>query len=286
MKIKDWIRKIALGIIHKPRQSVVVKLVKADYQGILTNHAIVITGGSRGIGFAIARKFADEGAKVLITGRNAESLEVACRQIGINAKMLVQDVSKIEDFDSFIRDCEVVLNESVTGFVLNAGISYHEGNFLNVTQESYDQQMNTNLRANFFIAQAFINKLIEKSKQGNILFISSETAGKSNDLPYGLAKLAINSLVGGLARRVYQKGIRVNAIAPGVTLTDMKKGKDLLRDDYANSSVAGRFLLPEETAEIACFMMSDLSKCISGEIIYCDAGSHLKINGLESEYSL
>ena len=101
-----------------------------------------------------------------------------------------------------------------------------------------------------------------------------------------MTKASINSLVGGLARRVYKKGIRVNAIAPGVTYTDMTKGEHEIVDDFANNSVAGRFLLPEEIAEVACFMVSDASKCISGEILYCDAGSHLKINGFDNNYSI
>lgn len=85
---------------------------------------------------------------------------------------------------------------------------------------------------------------------------------------------------------MYQKGIRINAIAPGVTLTNMTSENDDTTGDLANNSVAGRFLLPSEIAEVACFMLCGASKCITGEVIYCDAGSHLKINGIESEYSL
>lgn len=143
------------------------------------------------------------------------------------------------------------------------------------------------MKANYFIAQAFLKNKLHEQSEGNLLFLSSETAGKSIDIPYGLTKAAINSLVGGLARRVYQRGLRVNAIAPGVTLTDMTCRDKV--DEAANlgtNSAAGRWLLPEEIAEVACFILSDVSKCITGEVIYCDAGSHLKINGTESEYSL
>ena len=119
-----------------------------------------------------------------------------------------------------------------------------------------------------------------------MLFVTSETAGKSNDLPYGLSKNALNSLVEGLARRVYQRGIRINAIAHGVTYTNMTKGKRQMTDDYSNDSVAGRFLLPSEIAEVACFLLSKASICIKGESLYCGAGSHLKVNGFDQDYSL
>lgn len=187
----------------------------------------------------------------------------------------------MDGIDSFLNQCG-----HIDSLILNAGVSLHEGSFLNVTVDGFDQQYNINLKANYFLAQAFLKRKLESEETGNLLFISSETAGKSNDIPYGLTKASINSLVGGLARRVYQKGIRVNAIAPGVTYTDMTKGDHEIADDFANNSAAGRYLLPEEIAEVACFMLSDASKCISGEILYCDAGSHLKINGFDNNYSL
>ena len=92
-----------------------------------------------------------------------------------------------------------------------------------------------------------------------------------------MTNAALNSMVGAFSRRVYQQGIRVNAIAPGVTLTEMTR-------DYAESSdgnlyrncASGRTFLPEEVAEVACFLLSDASKCISGEVLHCNAGNHLK----------
>lgn len=285
MSIKSKIRKIAFGIISQPKAKVQVSIQQVNYNGILSNKTIVITGGSRGIGFSIAKKFVSEGAKVLITGRSEERLKKAVSELGSNSNYIVFDNSKTEGVTDFISKCERM--GTIHSMVLNAGVSLHEGNFLNVTQEGYDKQFDTNLKANYFIAQAFLRNKLREQSEGNLLFISSETAGKCIDLPYGLSKVAINSLVGGLARRVYQKGIRVNAIAPGVTLTDMTSGGKVYKTtDLGTNSVAGRWLLPEEIAEVACFILSDASKCITGEVIYCDAGSHLKINGTESEYSL
>ncbi len=279
MKIKNILRNWVIAAIAQPKSKVNIGRAQINYNRILTGQHIVITGGSKGIGFEMAKKMVSEGATVIITGRNEDALKKAVSQLGSNAQYIQYDSSNVDGIDSFLNQCG-----HIDSLILNAGVSLHEGSFLNVTVDGFDQQYNINLKANYFLAQAFLKRKLESEETGNLLFISSETAG--NDIPYGLTKASINSLVGGLARRVYQKGIRVNAIAPGVTYTDMTKGDHEIADDFANNSAAGRYLLPEEIAEVACFMLSDASKCISGEILYCDAGSHLKINGFDNNYSL
>ena len=92
-----------------------------------------------------------------------------------------------------------------------------------------------------------------------------------------MTKAALNTLTRALSRRVYQSGIRVNAIAPGVTQSDMTKDYAVAADgNMTRPCASGRIFLPEEVAEVVCFMLSDASKCISGEIIHCNAGNHLK----------
>ena len=283
--INKIIRGILTRILLKPKNAINVSVVTLCGQGRLSGRKIVVTGGSRGIGYAMAKKFSNEGASVIISGRNKESLEKACKEIGNSVKYICYD-AQCNNAEAYIDECKRVFNGGFDAIVLNAGISLHEGNFLNVTTEGFDKQFDVNLRSNYFLAQQFINVKLKEGREANILFMSSETAGKSNDLPYGLTKVAINSLVGGLARRVYKKGIRVNAIAPGVTLTDMTNNNCHDVSDFSNNSTAGRYLLPEEIAEVACFLISDISKCITGEVIYCDSGSHLKVNGTEITYSL
>ena len=285
MSIKKIFRKVALAVISEPKNHVVVDVNSINYGSIMCGKNYVVTGGSKGIGFAIAKKLIEEGANVLITGRNHEQLRLAKEQLGLRSSIIQFDNSEVSSVGNLLEESKKALGK-IDGLVLNAGISFHEGNFLNVTVGGFDKQFDVNLKANYFLAQEFIKYKLEAHESGDILFISSETAPKCNDIPYGLTKSAINSLVGGLARRVYQKGIRINAIAPGVTLTNMTSENDDTTGDLANNSVAGRFLLPSEIAEVACFMLCGASKCITGEVIYCDAGSHLKINGIESEYSL
>lgn len=285
MNIKKILRNWVVAALSEPKRIVKVNISQVCDGERFKGHTVVVTGGSKGIGYSIAKKLISEGAKVLITGRSEASLKEAVERLGANAAYIKFDSSDTDRIKMFLEECTRLLGK-VDSMILNAGVSLHEGDFTHVTEQGFDKQFLVNLKANYFLAQAFIMQKLKANEDGNLLFVSSETAGKSNDLPYGLTKASINSLVGGLARRVYQRGIRVNAIAPGVTYTDMTKGNHTITDDYANNSAAGRFLLPEEIAEVACFLLSDSSKCITGEIMYCDAGSHLKINGFDNYYSL
>lgn len=145
---------------------------------------------------------------------------------------------------------------------------------LYLLKENYDKQFDINLKGSYFIAKKYI-ELYKKNKQikGNIIFVSSERGSMCDDIPYGLTKVALNSLTEGLSRRFYKSGIRVNAIAPGVTCSNLTKIKRT--DDLYTDKASGRVLFPEEIAEITNFILSDYSNCISGEIINCDAGNHI-----------
>lgn len=283
MGYKRIIRKIAKFILtSQPESFVQVNIGQIHSGTILLGKKIVITGGGSGLGFAMARKFVSEGAEVLISGRNEEKLKIAIRQLGDHAKYIAADVCDVEQSMAFLEKAKEQLGERIDCFVSNAGVSLHENIYSNVTVEGFDKQFNTKFRAGYFLGKAFLEmKTKEKSDRGlnaQLLYITSETGDQVYDIPYGMTNAALNSLVGAFSRRVYKQGIRVNAIAPGVTLTEMTR-------DYAESSdgnlyrdcASGRTFVPEEVAEVACFLLSDASKCISGEIIHCNAGNHLKV---------
>ena len=109
---------------------------------------------------------------------------------------------------------------------------------------------------------------------GNILFISSERGIMVDDLPYGISKAAINSLVQGLAKTLIKKGIRVNAIAPGVTASGMT-GINITDNLFRESQETSRIYLPEEVAEIACFLLSDTSNLLNGQILVSNEGKSI-----------
>lgn len=279
MGVKRLIRKVAKFIVfEQPKEQVTVNIAQISHGNLLKNKNIVITGGGSGIGLAMAKKFVQEGANVLISGRNEDRLKQATTQIGAQSSYICFDVSQAEQANEFLMKCKKKFKSPIDCLVSNAGISLHENIFTNVTFESFDKQFNTNFRGNYFLCKAFLEmKLTENTNNANLLLISSETGNLAYDTPYGMTKAAINSLTQALSRRVYQKGIRVNAIAPGVTLSDMTK--EYVNDDNGNlyrDCASGRIFLPEEVAEVACFLLSDASRCISGEIIHTNAGNHIK----------
>lgn len=275
MGYKRIIRRVAKFVLaSQPQNFVKVEVAQINHGEILKGKNIVVTGGGRGLGYHMAKKFVKEGANVLISGRNEEVLMASAKEIG--AEYLVHDVSDPQTAPLFLKKSSDKLG-GIDCLVSNAGISLHENTFENVTIEGFDKQFNTNFRGNYFLCKAFLEmKLSEKAVNAHLLIISSETGNQCYDIPYGMTKAAVNSMTKAFSRRVYQKGIRVNAIAPGVTLSDMTK-------DYAEASdgnmyrdcASGRIFLPDEVAEVACFLLSDASKCISGEVIHTNAGNHL-----------
>lgn len=280
MGYKRIIRKIAKFILaSQPDAFVQVNVGQIQAGNILQGKKIVITGGGSGLGYAMAKKFISEGAEVVISGRNADKLKAAAEKIGSsNCKTVVADVCDVAHSMDFLENAKELLDGRIDCLVSNAGVSLHENIYTNVTVEGFDKQFDTKFRAGYFLGKAFLEmKTMEKQPNAELLYITSETGDQVYDIPYGMTYAALNSMVGAFSRRVYQQGIRVNAIAPGVILTEMTR-------DYAESSdgnlyrncASGRTFLPEEVAEVACFLLSDASKCISGEVIHCNAGNHLK----------
>ena len=239
----------------------------------LTNKKVVITGGNRGIGFSIAKKCIAEGAKVLIAGRNKETLEKTSAEL--HCLYLVYDVTEFKGIPEFIEQSAKLLG-GIDILINNAGVSFHEKGIKEVTFDGWDSQFDTNIKAPYFLSKEFLN-FCEKTNNNNahILCITSERGLYGDDIPYGLTKAAINSLTKGLSCKFAKKGIRVNAIAPGVTVSDMTGYADN-NNLYRPSTIGGRVFLAEEVAEITVFILSDASKCISGEIIPCNQGNHLR----------
>ena len=207
-------------------------------------------------------------------GRNEETLKQASQELG-QCPYIAADLQDVKRIKGIILEASEKLN-GVDSLVNNAGISLHEKSFFDVTEDTFDKQFNTNIKAPYFLSQEFIKYGKNNGQNSlNILFITSERGLYGDVIPYGLTKAAINSLTHGLARAFITKGVRVNAIAPGVTASDMT-GFNKDGNLYRPQSCGKRVLLPEEIAETAVFLLSHDSGCISGEIIPCNEGNHLR----------
>ena len=252
---------------------VVKTYAKVNYltpSNVLKDKHIVVTGGGKGLGYSMAKRFVKEGATVLITGRHEDVLLASSKEIG--CKYLVQDITCVKEMNAFWDKADELLN-GVNCLVNNAGISLHEEGFLDVTEEQFDMQFNINLKGAFFLTQSFIKRKLEEKERSTtkILFISSETSMTVDERPYGLTKAALNSLIQGLACRFVKEGFRINAIAPGITASNMT-GYDPEGDLYLSLNPTNRVFLPDEVAEIATFVLGDQSNILNGQIIYTNEG--------------
>lgn len=273
---KKIARKILLLGETVPYVSVNISTIDDEFK--LKGKNIVITGGSKGLGYSMAKKFISQGANVIITGRNKSDLDKAVSELGDRCKGLSCDASDVDNIYTFLSDCTSLFSDKIDCLVCNAGVSLHESNYTKVTVEGFDKQFNINFRGTYFLAKAFLEmKLAESTDNSSLLIISSETSNMVYDIPYGMTKAAINSLVGALSRRVYKSGIRVNAIAPGVTLSEMTSYAKSEDGNLYRKNAANRVFVPEEVAEVAAFLLSDASICISGEVIHTNAGNHHKV---------
>ncbi len=269
MSIKSYLKRgVRFILCGVPVKNITAQITYSTPHGYLTGKKIIITGGGKGLGAAMAAKFVAEGAKVLISGRNETILQRTAERL--NCSYLTLDIQDTTSLDTFIKKADRLL-DGVDCLVNNAGISLHEPTFFDVTPESFDAQIATNFRGGFFLTQSFIRLLLENDRKGNVLFVSSETGETADVRPYGFTKAAVNSMVQGLASYFVDKQIRVNAVAPGITASDMT-GLRVDGNLYLAGNVTERVYLPEEVAETACFLLSDLSGCISGQVIVCNNG--------------
>jgi len=240
---------------------------------VLTQKKIIVTGGSKGIGYHIAKKFVESGAEVVIIGRKEEELIKAATELG--CRWIRYDLTNIDDLGRLVQQAAEQMG-GLTGLVNNAGKCNIDNGFLNVAQDSYDEQFLLNVKSPFFLTQAFIKYIIDnRIESSSIVFITSERGLYSDDAPYGMTKAAIGNIISGIARQFAVKGVHINGIAPGVT-ADILNHPDMCEDLYLKGAVGKRFILPTELAEVATFLMSDASRCVSGEIFPCNQANHYK----------
>lgn len=256
-----------------------VNISTPSYNKVLEGKNILITGGSSGIGFAIAKKCAECGANVLISGRNLAKLENAVLEIGKErCKFIVWDLSAIENVKMRLDECKKMLGGDISVLINNAGVPPTKF-WGNVDEGEWDRIYNTNLKGLFFITQELVKQWMQHSHvhYKKIINISSQGGFVGATYPYRMVKWDIRGLTEGLGKTLIKDKIIVNGIAPGVVKTSMQSFSLQQGDNlYTNQNPIERVILPEEIAELALFLISDASNAIVGQTIVCDGGYTLK----------
>ena len=246
---------------------------------VLQGKNVLITGGSSGIGLAIAKKCVLCGANVLITGRNINKLEQAVLEIGKErCSYIVWDISAIGDIKIKLGECQSLLGGEISVLINNAGIAPSKF-WGNVDEEEWEKIYATNLKGLFFLTQELVKSWKTQAKESyrKIINISSQGGFVGATYPYRMVKWDIRGFTEGLGKMLIKDRIIVNGIAPGVVKTSMQ-GFSLSQGDnlYTNQNPIERVILPEEIAELALFLISDASNAIVGQTIVCDGGYILK----------
>lgn len=244
----------------------------------LKDKVAIITGGSRGIGFVTVKKFLEEGAKVILTASRKETAEKAVARIqeempGASVEAVWPDLSSLESVRTAFRAVYEKYGR-IDILVNNAGMS-DSAPFTQYTEELFDQVMDLNVKGVFNASRAVV-EYMETQGEGVILSTSSmvSISGQAAGVAYPASKFAVNGMTISLARELGPKGIRVNAVAPGITETDMMRAvpKEVI-DPLIAQIPLRRLGQPEDIANAFAFLASDEASYITGVILSVDGMS-------------
>lgn len=238
---------------------------------LLEGHKAFIVGGTGGIGYAIAERFIANGCKTVITGTNEEKLKSACASYETEMQYMVMNLNKVDSFQKIISDAEAIQEGKFDIFVNAAGL-HGPSSLWDISEENWDNVMNVNLKGMYFMCQAAGKYMKEQGIRGHILNISSASALKPGKTPYEISKAGVSSMTLGLADEMIKYGIVVNCLAPGPTATKMLNYQEVGTVSWP-ANPTGRMATPEEIANWAVLMVSDLGNYIVGDSFYVSGGS-------------
>ena len=240
----------------------------------LENKNIILTGATGGIGNSIVDTLSSLKAKIIVTGTNENKLKELKNKYK-NIISLKQDISKHNELESFIEKCNTELGDKIDILINNAGIT-KDNLTIRMNKSEWDNVININLTSTFLLTKYTIKKMLKK-KSGKIINITSVVAhtGNLGQANYSASKGGILSMSKSLSQEYAKKNITVNCIAPGFIDTAMT---EKINDEYKNQLKAkiplDRFGTPEDIANCAAFLCSDLSNYITGETIHVNGGMY------------
>lgn len=243
---------------------------------LLEGKTALITGATRGIGKAIALRFASEGADIAFTYRSqheaAEALAAEIEAMGVKVKAYTSDAADFEQTHKVVEDVKTTFGR-IDILVNNAGIT-RDGLMMRMNEAQWDAVIDTNLKSAFNFIHA-CTPIMARQRCGSIINMSSVVgvAGNAGQCNYSASKAGLIGLAKSIAKEMGPRGIRANCIAPGFIATDMTGAlPENVRQEWEKQIPMRRGGTPEDVAKVALFLASDLSGYVTGQVINCCGG--------------
>lgn len=241
--------------------------------GLLDGKTALVTGAARGIGKAIALKFASEGANVAFTdlaiNEAAEQTLKELEAYGIKARAYASNAADFNETHAVVNQIQEDFG-SIDILVNNAGIT-KDGLMMRMTEAQWDAVLTVNLKSAFNFIHA-VTPVMARQRSGSIINMSSVVgvSGNAGQCNYSASKAGLIGLAKSIAKEMGPRGIRANCIAPGFIITDMTAAlSDKVREEWEKQIPLRRGGTPEDVANVALFLGSDLSSYVSGQVIHC-----------------